>query len=190
MGPKTSEGELATARIELIPFIRLADGGRVFDHNRRKGDFDSYSLGQAEWFSLGEEQACQPVVGTLYFQDDWQESVGGALHAQGWLSVLYALDRLPAVSRHAQRLPGLGHAGEREVPARRASCETVSVRDFVTNNGTPDQHRGRAPSPAEDPRRRHQRRALVPQLLGRRECPAMLGTRTTARTTTSTFCRR
>jgi hypothetical protein len=136
IGPNASADELASARIELIPFLKLEDGTRVFDHNRRPGDLDVYSFGQNEWFALGEEQACQPVAGTLFFQEDWQENVGGSLHAGGWLSVYYDLDRLPECRGTHNGYPAWDTVATlRFLP----SGETVSgsVRDFVTNNGTP-----------------------------------------------------
>jgi hypothetical protein len=31
-------------KIEIIPFLRLEDGSRVFDHNANPSDFDNYQL--------------------------------------------------------------------------------------------------------------------------------------------------
>lgn len=136
IGPESSEAELAAFRLELIPFVRLPDGGRLFDHNRRPGDFDTYALGQAEWFTLAEEAACQPVVGALWFGADWQEQVGGALHAGGWLEVSYALERLPDCRGTHNGHPAWDlQAFVRFLPG--GQLESGSVRDFVTSYGTP-----------------------------------------------------
>ena len=136
VGPKTSATDLANARIELIPFVRLSDGTRVFDHNRRKGDFDVYSFGEKEWFVIGDEPVCQPVAGTLSFQDNWQVQVGGALHADGWLSVEYSLARLPECRGTHNGYPAWDTvAFIKFLPG--GQLEQASVRDFVTNNGVP-----------------------------------------------------
>jgi hypothetical protein len=136
IGPDSTDAELAAFRLELIPFARLPEGGRLFDHNRRPGDFDTYSLGQPEWFTLGDDGACQPVVGSLLFSADWNEQVGGALHAGGWLEVSYALERLPDCRGTHNGYPAWDtQAFVRFLPS--GQIETGSVRDFVTNNGTP-----------------------------------------------------
>lgn len=136
LGPQSTEAELAAFRLELIPFVRLEGGGRLFDHNRRPGDFDVYSLGQAEWFTLSEEQACQSVVGTLWFMADWQQQVGGALHAGGWLEVNYALERLPDCRGTHNGYPAWDtQAFVRFLPG--GEVESGSVRDFVTEQGRP-----------------------------------------------------
>jgi len=41
MGDNASWREM---RIEVAPFVRLANGARLFDHNRRPGDLDNYAL--------------------------------------------------------------------------------------------------------------------------------------------------
>lgn len=136
VGPTTGEAELAVARVELIPFLRLPDGRRLFDHNRRKGDFDVYSFGQAEWFALGDEPVCQAVAGTIFFQDDWQENVSGALHAGGWLGVFYDLDRLPQCRGTHNGYPAWDTSATVQFEPGGQLTE-ASVRDLVTLNGTP-----------------------------------------------------
>ena len=43
---KGSEGGLnwQQMKIELVPFVRFADGSRLFDHNTNASDFDNYIL--------------------------------------------------------------------------------------------------------------------------------------------------
>jgi hypothetical protein len=136
LGDATDEATLAAARVEVIPFLARPDGGRLFDHNRRRGDFDSYAFGQAEWWTIPEEAACAPVVGTLGFQEGWQQSVGGALHAGGWLVVNYDLDRLPDCRGTHNGYPAWDTvASVRFLPG--GQLVEGSVRDFVTTNGTP-----------------------------------------------------
>jgi len=99
-GPSASESELAAARIELIPFLELSDGTRIFDHNRRSGDFDNYVLEQGTYgagsgFALGDEGACAPVFGRVSFFDSWGEHLSGTLRQGGYLAIDYAIDRLP-----------------------------------------------------------------------------------------------
>lgn len=136
IGPKATEADLAKARIELIPFIELADGTRIFDHNRKKGDFDVYAFGEAEYFSIGEEAVCQPVAGTLYFSDDWNESLGGALHSEGWLAVHFDLDRLPQCRGTHNGHPAWDIVGYvRFLPS--GAVQSGSVRRLLTNYGVP-----------------------------------------------------
>lgn len=94
-GPSTSPEELATARVELVPFLARADGTRVFDHNRRRGDLDTYALQPEHGFAIGDDGSCAPVVGRISFLDNWDEPLFGTLRQGGYLVIDYALERLP-----------------------------------------------------------------------------------------------
>jgi hypothetical protein len=109
-GPETA--------IELMPYLALADGGRLFDHNRRPSDFDNYRLDQANGFALGDEGACAPVVGSISFLASWERYTQGNLRQGGYLIIDYAIERLPTcrgthnghpawdIVAHARFLPG------------------------------------------------------------------------------------
>lgn len=46
-----------TLSVEVIPFLRTADGARIFDHNRHPGDFDNYVLAFANRWSVEDDLA-------------------------------------------------------------------------------------------------------------------------------------
>lgn len=94
-GPAATAADLAVARIELIPFIKLPGGARIFDHNRRPGELDNYALEQGNSFGLGDGGACAPVFGRISFFDSWGEHLTGTLRQGGHLVIDYDLDRLP-----------------------------------------------------------------------------------------------
>ncbi len=122
--------------LQLVAFVRDPEGGRLFDHNRFPGDFDNLTLTAADGFAGNDGGVCQPTVGNLYFSDDWSETAYGARRQGGWLQLSFDLDRLPQcrgthnghpawdVVAYAKFLPG-------------GQLVEGSVRDFVSNYGTP-----------------------------------------------------
>jgi hypothetical protein len=137
-GPDATADELAGLTIELVPFVRLADGARLFDHNRRPGDFDNYSLDQSTGFALGDNDGtCGVTFGRISFLGTWQNLVnGGALHADGWLGIDYSLDRLPECRGTHNGFPAWDIvANVRFIPGGQVT--TGSVRQLQTQNGTP-----------------------------------------------------
>jgi hypothetical protein len=57
-----STSSLGDFALEVIPFARL-DGGRLFDHNRRPGDFDTYRLDAAGGFAVSDSALFCPAAG-------------------------------------------------------------------------------------------------------------------------------
>lgn len=134
---------LRNTRVPVIPYLKLAQGGRLFDHNRIADPLASYVISGEAGLAIGEDaNVCKPVTAapqrdgaTLRFKTDGVESFG-TLAGGNALTVEYALERLatcrgthngyPAwdLVAHARFLPG----GE---------LVSGSVRAFVTNNGTP-----------------------------------------------------
>jgi hypothetical protein len=43
--------------LELIPFLELPDGTRIWDHNRNGGDFDNYHLNLATRYRVNEDDS-------------------------------------------------------------------------------------------------------------------------------------
>lgn len=91
---------LSRAQVKLIPYLLLANGDRVFDHNRRPGDFDDYALRQADGWSIAADASCptggaQGLARTLDFQAGFRTRQSGALVAGEAFTVKYAIDRLP-----------------------------------------------------------------------------------------------
>jgi len=123
------------SRVELVPFLRLADGSRVFDHNNNAGDFDNYMLA-SPGYTFDDYDTCAPAVGSLWFYDNWDEGSGGLLRQGGYLLVHYDIDRLPECRNTHNGYPAWDtEANLRFLPG--GELVTGSVRDFVTNNGTP-----------------------------------------------------
>jgi len=121
--------------VELVPFLRLADGSRIFDHNRYPGDFENYIL-EAEGFMVDHSETCKPVVGTVWFGDNWEEHNHGLLREGGYLVVQYDIDRLPECRGTHNGYPAWDTiANLRFLPG--GELVTGSVRDFVSNMGTP-----------------------------------------------------
>ncbi|MFW5879025.1 MAG: DUF6209 family protein [Myxococcota bacterium] len=130
---------IASARIELIPFLRL-NGARHFDHNRLPGDLDVYVLDDTTDFGLGDEpSACNEspsAIAHLEMDLGWTTVQRGTLVAAGELILDYDIGRLPEcrgthngypawdVIAHARFQPG----GEQV---------STSVRAFHTDDGTP-----------------------------------------------------
>jgi hypothetical protein len=68
--------------------------------------------------------------------EDWQQSVGGALHAGGWLNLFYDLDRLPQCRGTHNGFPAWDTVATiKFLPNGQTS--DASVREFVTDHGTP-----------------------------------------------------
>ncbi len=95
-----SFSSLQHARVEVSPYLLTRLGGRVFDHNRRPGDFDTYALSASTGWDLADDaQVCAPpadVLPTLTFENGWQNAQHGALVAGKKAAVSFALERLPA----------------------------------------------------------------------------------------------
>jgi len=82
--------------IELVPYLLLADGTRLFAHNVQAGDFENTVLDEGNYFSSGAgENTCRPPLGTLRFNADWSIHGDGRLRAGGYLEIFYDIDRLP-----------------------------------------------------------------------------------------------
>lgn len=136
VGASASEDELAKARVQLIPYVRLDGGGRLFDHNRRPGDLDNYSFGEQQYWSVWSDGSCKSVSGSISFFENWQTYQSGVLHAGGWLAVDYDLDRLPRCRATHNGYPAWGTtAFVRFAPS--GKIESGAVNDFERVSGVP-----------------------------------------------------
>ena len=124
------------ASIELVAFLRDEQGNRLFDHNRFADDFSNTQLEpQSDYFAT-DGGVCQPLVGTLWFQDDWSETAHGTRRQGGYLEVHYDLDRLPTCRGTHNGHPAWDMvAFVRFMPA--GQLVSGSVRRFISNNGIP-----------------------------------------------------
>jgi hypothetical protein len=122
VGPGMSLTSLMRTRIAMIPVVHLPEGGRLFDHNRRPGDFDNYELTEANQWAIADDPGVCSIsptpVATLRFLTGWTEEQGGAIIAGGRLRIEYDPARLttcrasytfaPAwdIEAHGRFLPG------------------------------------------------------------------------------------
>lgn len=122
--------------IELVAFLRDPGGARIFDHNRYRADFDNTQLTFENGFAAGDGGVCQPVVGTLWFHDNWDEGAHGIRRQGGYLEVHYDLDRLP----HCRDTHNGYPAWDTVAYAKFFPGEQLvsgSVREVVTDDGVP-----------------------------------------------------
>lgn len=131
-GPGAGEEQ----KIELVAFLRGADGNRLFDHNARPGDFENTLLNYDNNWNASDTVVCQPTVGDIHFQWDWNEVAYGARRQGGYLRLYYDLERLPDCRGTHNGYPCwdiVAHArfspGGQEVSG--------SVRRLLSENGTP-----------------------------------------------------
>ncbi|MBL8956001.1 MAG: hypothetical protein JNK82_34825 [Myxococcaceae bacterium] len=98
VGPGMSATSLQRAKLELLPYFRLADGSRLFDHNRVTGDLDTYALvANNQWAVLEDPNVCRPAGSSravIEFKSDWSEEQHGPLLAGGLGVIEYDASRL------------------------------------------------------------------------------------------------
>jgi hypothetical protein len=86
------------APLEVVPFIAMPEGGRLFDHNRNPGDVDNYTLASQDFAVWRDDTVCAPPAGPararLVFDADWTEHREGILAAGGEVTIVYAQSRL------------------------------------------------------------------------------------------------
>jgi hypothetical protein len=102
-GPGMSGTALSQARIEVVPFLRLPGGGRLFDHNRNPGALDNYRLGwMLNQFRVADDPSACPArlapgwVGSAVVRltrDSGDDCAGGGSLAAGFVFDTWARDR-------------------------------------------------------------------------------------------------
>lgn len=102
-GPGMSGTSLSRARVRLIPFLRFAEGGRLFDHNRVADLLASYELTARNNFAIAGDAAICPGrtmpewdPAELRFTEDFRIEQSAPLVAGERAIVFYDLDRLPS----------------------------------------------------------------------------------------------
>lgn len=97
-GPGMSGTALANARVQVVPMLRMSEGGRLFDHNRHTSDFENYVMTSPELAVSRNDAVCAPpAIGErarLVFDADWTERREGVLAPGGEMSIVYAQSRL------------------------------------------------------------------------------------------------
>jgi hypothetical protein len=101
-----------TANVQLSPYLLTTTGARLFDHNRRGGDFDTYVLSYATGWDLSDDvTVCQPKPAqppVVAFENGWQTKQHGALVAGRPAVLTYAFERLPQCRATHNGFPAWG----------------------------------------------------------------------------------
>jgi hypothetical protein len=98
-GPGWSGTSLSNARIEAVPFLKMAQGGgRLFDHNRNSDDNANYVMTSPDLAIWHQDSVCAPPAGPtrakINFNADWSITREGVFAPGGELTVTYAQTRL------------------------------------------------------------------------------------------------
>ena len=97
-GPGMSGTALANSKIQVVPFIHLAGGGRLFDHNRNLEDLANYTMTSPDLAIWKDTTVCAPPTGpdsaNLVFAADYTQRRDGVLAPGGQLTISYAKSRL------------------------------------------------------------------------------------------------
>ena len=101
-------GQSPIANVVVVPYLALAGGGRLFDHNRNAGDFANYVMAAPDLAVFGAPAVCgaaqAPQVAKLVFAADFTQHREGVLAAGGTVEIDYATTRLD----HCKQVQG-GH---------------------------------------------------------------------------------
>ncbi|MBV8762982.1 MAG: hypothetical protein JO257_37195 [Deltaproteobacteria bacterium] len=86
------------APFQVVPYLQLAQGGRLFDHNRNPSDLDNYTVQGPDYAIWQNPSVCQPPDGptqaNLVFDADFTQHRDGILAPGGTVSIIYAQSRL------------------------------------------------------------------------------------------------
>jgi hypothetical protein len=139
-GPGLSGTSLTTAKVAVVPFLRLAGGGRLFDHNRNADDLASYTVDWTGDFQIRANNAVCPAATTtptarLVFAADYSETQLGGISPGRALRIEYDTNRLTGcrnsqngnqlwdIGAHVRWLP----SGATELASVRAGAATFAV---------------------------------------------------------------
>jgi hypothetical protein len=101
LAQNTFEASDANAVVSLIPYIQTVQGQSLFDHNRVPNVLGSYTLNQANNWTIGEDSSACPGAApsgvlTATFATGWQNASTGTLVPAGKLDVAYDIYRMPS----------------------------------------------------------------------------------------------
>jgi hypothetical protein len=131
-----SAGALARAAVRVIPFVRSADGGRVFDHNRVSDDLGTYVVNQPGGWQVASDGTCLPRYAGLVFEGDYRERQRGALVVGAEVTVEYNLGRLVTCRGTHNGLPAWDLVAHARFEPSGATVDG-SVRGFDAPLGVP-----------------------------------------------------
>jgi hypothetical protein len=131
-GPGWSGTSLSHVRLEVVPYLRLPQGGRLFDHNRNPRDLDNYVASSPEIAIGNAPTVCMPPAGPtrarLVFDASFHQHRDGVLAPGGELVVAYDQARL-AQCRNSQAGHPLYDITAHVVFSPGQERRDVSVRD-------------------------------------------------------------
>lgn len=144
-GPGWSGTALARAVIEVVPYLALDEGGRLFDHNRHPRDFDNYELSAPALAVGADATTCAPPAGPararLVFTADFRHHREGVLAPGGEVTIVYDPARLTQC-RHARNGQPLYQITAHLQFAPGGQRRSVSVRDGAPTVDVPSDARG------------------------------------------------
>ncbi|MFN0251282.1 MAG: DUF6209 family protein [Kofleriaceae bacterium] len=144
-GPGWSGTSLSNAKIEVVPFLRLPAGGRLFDHNRHANDFDNYVMRSPDLAIWSDATACPAAAGPtrarLVFRADWSEQREGVLSPGGEMTIVYDNARL-AQCRNWRNGNPLYDITAHVVFSPGNQQRAISVRDTAPTIAVPSDARG------------------------------------------------
>lgn len=95
----TVDAGTGVSEIQVVPYLELAQGGRLFDHNRNAGNADNYVLDAPDFAVWSAETACAPTgVADLVFDADFTQTRTGLLQAGSDVAIAYDSSRLGGCS--------------------------------------------------------------------------------------------
>ncbi|HEY4181605.1 MAG TPA: DUF6209 family protein [Kofleriaceae bacterium] len=138
-GPGWSGTSLSNAKIEVVPFIAMSEGGRLFDHNRNASDFANYTLTNPDLAIGNDATVCAAAAGPtnaqLVFDASFHQHRDGVLAPGGQVTIVYDTARLTTcrnsqaghplwdITAHVEFSPG----GQRRDASVRDSSPTIAV---------------------------------------------------------------
>lgn len=91
--------------IAAIPYLPLAGGGRLFDHNRNPADTANYAVAAPDFAVWTAPTTCaaptSAAIATVAFAADYTQTQAGPIVAGGQLQLDYATSRLTQCAHHA-----------------------------------------------------------------------------------------
>lgn len=143
-GPGWSGTSLSNAKLEVVPYLAMPEGGRLFDHNRNPNDLDNYVLRLPDFAVWSDGAVCAPPAGSararLVFDASFQHRREGVLAPGGELTVVYDNDRLTQC-RHWRNGNPLYDITAHVVFSPGGQRRDVSVRDTAPTIGVPSDAR-------------------------------------------------
>jgi len=91
-------GPGSTDSVQAVPFLRMPQGGRLFDHNRNSADTANYVMTSPDYAIWRNDAICVPPTGPqrarLVFDADWTQHREGVIAPGGEVTIAYAQTRL------------------------------------------------------------------------------------------------